>query len=193
MPAADIETIVRSWKISGDSDLEKPASAAQIRKVEERLGLSLSEECVALYRLCNGADVLSGNISIYPLYGRKRSLLWAANYFRDYDEPIPPGMVVFAGNGLGGFFGFWPMPDGTTQVIESDGNGSMTVVGTSLARFLRGRSAYYFLGEEADAPLDLLGLPTHLRAPSMLEGGYELMMCWADPGLPEARRSSVLF
>ena len=44
------------------------------------------------------------------------------------------------------------------QVIEGD-DGALTVAGTSLARFLRGRSAYYLLADEVNVALDCWACP----------------------------------
>ena len=69
--------------------------------------------------LCNGGYVLNGEITLFPLDGPERSLVHTANYFRRYDEPVPLEMIVFGGNGRGGFFGLWPMQDGTTQASKA--------------------------------------------------------------------------
>lgn len=50
---ANQQTIVRSWNLSGTSELEAPVSDKQIRTAEERLGKTLPAECVALYRLAD--------------------------------------------------------------------------------------------------------------------------------------------
>lgn len=188
MATDDIEKIVAAWKLSGKSTLNPGATSSELRHIGRRLEKQLPDDFVALYEHCDGGDLLNGNIQLYPHDGEDLSVLRGSAFLRRYDWPIPPELVVFAGNGTGGSFGLWLPKDGSgrpfvIEVGEIFEDGSLSVTGTCLAGFLRGRSAYYLLSLESPlAALEALGLPADFRRK---DTDYEAIMRWANPDLPE--------
>lgn len=80
------------------------------------------------------------------------------------------------------------------EVGEIFEEGSLSVTGTSLSGFLRGRSAYYVLLLECPkAASEALDLPKRFRskrAEDLDDADYEALMRWANPGLPRQPVSS---
>lgn len=194
-----IGTIVKVWRESGDSTLEPGATPEQLREAERAIGRALPEEFAALYRRCNGAYVLEGNIQLYPLEGDKLSVVQASQFLRSSDWPIPPELVVFGGNGGSELFGLWLPHDGggrplVVEVGAIHEDGSFAVTGTSLGRFLLGRTSYYLLLNEGPKTLiGSLALPARFSerdADDLDDEDYEALLRWADPDLPEPPVSS---
>jgi len=195
MATNDIERIVASWNLSCASTLNPGATLAELKRVGRKLEKSLPDDFMALYEHCNGGEVLHGNIQLYPLDGEDLSVLHASAFLRRYDWPIPPELVVFAGDGQGGSFGLWLPKDGNSrpfviEVGESVEDSSLSVTGTSLSGFLRGRTAYYLLSlESPSAAFEALGLPAELRerfqSSELEDGDYETLIRWANRDLPE--------
>ena len=195
MATSDIEKIVASWSLSGASTLNPGATSQELRRVCRRLEKNFPDDFIALYEQCDGGDVLHGNIQLFPLDGEDLSVLRASAFLRRHDWPIPPELIVFAGNGQGESFGLWLPKDGNSPqfVIEVGAifkDGSLSVTGTSLTGFLRGRSAYYLLLlESPPAALDELCLPMEFRhglnRSKLNDSGYEALIRWANPDLPK--------
>jgi hypothetical protein len=194
-----IDAIVRAWGMSGAGGPNEVATAEQLLDAQHRLGRRFPDELRALYERCNGAEVLEGNIQLYPLDGQELSVVQASEFLRATDWPIPSDLVVFAGDGQGAVFGLWMPEDERAralvvevgQIFEED---SLSVTGTSLSGFLRGRTAYYLLLLEAPAAaVELLGLRKGLRtkeADGLDDGDYEALLRWANPDLPDHAVSS---
>lgn len=186
MATNDIERIVASWSLSGTSTLNTGATSEELRRVSRRLDKSFPDDFISLYEQCDGGDVLGGNIQLYPLDSEDLSVLRASAFLRRHEWPVPPELIVFAGNGLGDSFGLWLPKDGNSppfvvevgQIFE---DGSLSVTGTSLTGFLLGRSAYYLLLlESPPEALDELCLPMVFRRGLnrrwLNESGYEALI-----------------
>ncbi len=100
-----IDIIVRCWEMSAAEAPNEGATAQQLQDAQHRLGCRFPNELTALYERCNGAEVLEGNIQLYPLDGQELSVVQASEFLRASDWPIPPELVVFAGDGQGAAFG----------------------------------------------------------------------------------------
>jgi hypothetical protein len=195
MATNDIEKIVAAWSLSGASTLNPGTTFAELKRVSRKLEKRLPDDFVALYEHCDGGDVLHGNIHLYPLDGEDLSVLRASAFLRRHDWPIPPELIVFAGDGQGGSFGLWLPKDGNSrpfviEVAEIFEGGSLSVTGTSLTGFLRGRSAYYSLLLKApQAAMEALDLPVEFRqrlsSSNLKDNDYEALIRWANPDLPE--------
>jgi len=194
-----IETIVRSWEMSGASDMEAGATREELAEVARALGREWPDEFVDLYMMCNGGGILGGNLELYPLDGSDISLARASRFLLDNGWPIPNELVVFAGDGTGNQFGLWlPAEEQSMTMVVEVGEifeeGSFAVTGTSISGFLHGRSAYYLhLLECPESALDLLGAPPWFKerpAEELTDEDYESILRWANPGLPEHSVSS---
>jgi hypothetical protein len=199
MAKESIDNIVRCWEISGAAGQYEGATAQQLEDAQHRLGRRFPDEFTALYERCNGAEVLDGNLQLYPLDGQELSVLHASEFLRAADWPIPSELVVLAGDGQGAVFGLWlPENAGGRALVVEVGQifeeGSLSVTGTSLSGFLRGRTAYYLLLLEAPAAaVERLGLPKGLRtkeADGLDDSDYEAFLRWANPDLPDHAVSS---
>jgi hypothetical protein len=190
METNDIEKIVASWSLSGTSTLNPGATSEELKYVRRRLEKNFPDDFIALYEQCDGGDLLHGNIQLYPLDGEDLSILRASAFLRRHDWPIPPELLVFAGDGQGGSFGLWLPKDGNSrpfviEVGEIFEDGSLSVTGTSLTGFLRGRTAYYLLSLESPrAALEELGIPIEFRR-RLNSSDYDALIRWANPDLPE--------
>jgi hypothetical protein len=195
MATSDIERIVASWDLSGTSTLNPGATPEDLKRVRRRLERNFPNDFIALYEHCDGGEVLHGNIRLYPLDGEDLSVLRASAFLRRYDWPIPPEVIVFASNGQGESLGLWLPKDGSGrpfvievgEIFEDD---SLSVTGTSLTGFLRGRSAYYLLALQAPpAALEALGLPVEFKRScssyDLNHSHYEALIRWANPDLPQ--------
>ena len=194
-----IETIVRSWEMSGASDMEAGATREQVAEVASALGRKWPDEFVDLYLRCNGGDILGGNLELYPLAGREISVAHASRFLLENGWPIPNELIVFAGDGTGNQFGLWlPAEEQSMTMVVEVGDifeeGSFAVTGTSISGFLHGRSAYYLhLLECPESALDLLGAPPWFKerpSEELTDEDYENVLRWANPGLPEHSVSS---
>jgi hypothetical protein len=187
---AVIDWILKVWELSDNTVLNAGASDQSIAVLEKILHGSLPGDMRACYLRTDGADVLGGNIALYPIHGAKFSVSELSEFYRDSEWPVPEDLVVFGGDGCGDPFGIWAPPGGgSTPLIVKVGAifelGCMAVVGTSFSRFLLGRTAYYLLLDDTDPScLDLLGVPQSLRTSDPDDATYEAIVRWADPELP---------
>jgi len=157
-------------------------------------GIAVPAPLRSLYEAHDGGSIFAGNLRLYPLRAALDgdfTVLNLSNRLREWEWPVPPEMLVFAGNGQDEFFGTWAMPaSGLHPVVEIGAifeEDALAVAATSLAAFLTGWSAYYLLLHEAETTvLDVLGLPDDLRFhPDALDGVAEARIWqWADPALP---------
>jgi hypothetical protein len=143
-----------------------------------------------LYSRTASASIASGNTNIHPPFGPYPSVTSASAQLREWKWHIPENVVVFGDNGCGESFGVWqPKGPGVPLIVEIAEpyreTASMSVVGTDLARFLLGRTVYYFLLCEADAnALAMLNVPESIRSIALDDDGFSAVARWADPLLP---------
>jgi hypothetical protein len=194
----ELEPVIEAWAGSAEfHELNAPAADDDIAVVEELLGRNFPAAFHALYEMSNGTGYLEGNIRLDRLRGRGRyeSVATLSDDIREAGAPLPPEVVVFGGDGSDALFGLWlpkgRTPDAPAPVIELDVSGDpYALVGTDLARFLKGRTAYYLILIEADpSALDALGVPKKLRVPGS-EADDDLFYAlreWADPDLADPR------
>nr|WP_290668306.1 SMI1/KNR4 family protein [Ardenticatena sp.] len=194
MGSVDIESIVRSWVLSGTSHLEPGATIEEIEQATRILGRQIPEDFVSLYSRCNGGYILGGNLNLYPLADDELSFVSASDVLRRYGGPIPPEVIVFADDGQGNLFGLWFPKEGIGrpliveigEIFEED---CMAIIGTSFTAFLRGWSAYHMLllemPDEAPKTLDVPQRFMRKRGTWLNDEDYETLMCWANPGLPD--------
>jgi hypothetical protein len=146
-----IDLILKAWEVSDNTFLSPGASDDAIAVLERVLHGSLPGDMRACYQRTDGADVLGGNIALYPIEGAKFSVCELSQFYRDCKWPVPEDLVIFAGDGCGDPFGIWaPSGGGSKPLIVQVGaiffdRRCMAVVGTSFSRFLLGRTAYYLL------------------------------------------------
>lgn len=182
-----------SWRLSGVCNLGRGATAFELKRAEKQLGRKLPSEVIDLYRQCNGADVLGSNLVIDPIIGETLSLVGSSDFLRKAEWPIPDDALVFGGDGGDELYALWLPRDRVERplVIEVGSifqPGSFSIVGTSLPRFLRSRTAYYLLLEECAATaLDAIAVPQKFRkhSPDGLDDTlFDEIFRWSDPGLP---------
>ena len=151
-------------------------------------------DVVDLYRQCNGADILEGNLVIDPLDGQTLSLVQSGDFLRKAEWPIPEDALVFGGDGCDDLYALWLPTDRVEKPIVIEVGsifqpGSFSIVGTSLPRFLRSRTAYYLLVEECDATaLDAIAVPRKFRDSSSDQLDHKIfdeIFRWSDPSLPD--------
>jgi SMI1/KNR4 family protein SUKH-1 len=184
---AILASVVNSWRLSGTCDLGPGATDSELREAEKMLRRKFPPTLIDLYRQCNGAYVLGGNIMIDPLDGKKLSVAQSSEFLRKAEWPIPDEAVVFGTDGSDDLFALWLPRDRVEKpIVMQVGSifqpGSFSIVGTSLPRFLRSRTAYYLLLEECEgSALDELEVPRKFR-------GYAAdklaIYRWSDPELP---------
>jgi hypothetical protein len=203
--AGDLDAIVRSWELSGSSELEPGASYDALQEAQRKLGRTFPLEFAALYRRFNGGGVVGGNIIFYPLDGEDPSVVQSSGRMRTYDWPIPDELLVFASDGSDDLFGLWLPKTGARinpviEVGQNGDDGGFSIHATSFFGFLRGRTAYYLLLQDDEIPrrtlsraLDAIGVPSALRTPGddLGEEEYDALLRWANPGLPETPLSDA--
>ena len=186
--------VLTCWRLSEFCNLALGATAFELKRAEKTLGRKFPGDVADLYRQCNGADILGGNLIIDPLDGKTLSLVQSSDFLRKAEWPIPEDALVFGGDGSDDLFALWLPKDRDERpiVIAVGSNfqpGSFSIVGTSLPRFLRSRTAYYLLVEECDATaFDAIALPKRFREcdPDKLSNNvYEETFRWSDPTLPD--------
>ena len=185
-----IDSILRAWEVSDNTFLNAGATNEAVAVLEKTLRGSLPADMRACYLRTDGADILRGNIALYPIQGAKFSVRELSQFYRDSKWPVPEELVIFGGDGCGDPFGIWtPYDLGSKPLIVQVGAifepGCMAVVGTSFSRFLLGRSVFYLLSDGAPDPvLDLLGVPQSMRISDLNNLIYDEVVRWADPELP---------
>ena len=191
---AILACVVNSWRLSSICDLGLGATDFELKDAETKLCRKFPPALIDLYRVCNGAYVLGGNIMIDPLDGKKLSLVQSSDFLRKAEWPIPDEAIVFGTDGSDDLFAVWLPTDRVERpiVIQIGSNfqpGSFSIVGTSLPRFLRSRTVYYLLLEECeDSALDELEVPKRFRERALDKLDDELYNAiyrWSDPELPD--------
>jgi hypothetical protein len=198
-----LRSVLRAWELTpSQHEFEPGVPPAVLHEAERRLERTLPEDLRALYDAVGGGSALGGNLTLYPPLAadgdeEEFTLAGAAAAHRSWDWPVPEELVVFGDNVQGELFGLWlpageqarPLVVEVGAVFEPE---TLAVVGTDLASFLTGWSAYYLLlvtpEEDTAAGLDALGVPAELRVPGEKLGDGELaaLLAWASPGLPDA-------
>ena len=190
---AILARVMTCWRLSGVCNLNPGATVVELKRAEKKLGRNLPADVADLYRQCNGADILGANLVINPLDGKELSLVQSSDFLRKAKWPIPDDAVVFGDDGSDDLFALWlPRVRDEGPIVIAVGSifqpGSFSIVGTSLPRFLRSRTAYYLLVEECDATaFDAIALPKRFREcdPDKLDDKvYEEIFRWSDPTLP---------
>jgi hypothetical protein len=191
-----------AWALS--ADLHYPITQTgpgEIEAAEQILDRRLPPELRCLYEIGNGLGLLQGNLVIEPLmtqnggFGLVRDGAPGSDWYRSTGWSVPPELLIIGGNGSDAMFGMWapkvPREVMSSPVVAFDMDPrieSLTIMGTSLTRFLTYWSAYYVvLLEGPRAAFEALGAPPDWfdREPddplmADLEG-------WADPRLPGLR------
>ena len=198
MTTMKLQTLVQAWRSSEKSNLFPPgATDLELELAESKLGFQLPSTFRELYRLFNGANLLNGNLQIYPLEETDHSLGLSSGSekLRSWDWPIPNEGLVFGDNGSDDHFGMWlPKIQGKIfnhpilRIGEIFEPRCMAIEATGLVPFLLGWTAYYSLLYEAENPLlDVLGLPEILRFnPDEMDDPFTRIRQWADPNLPDS-------
>jgi hypothetical protein len=185
-----IDSVLKAWEVSDNTFLNPGATNGAIAVLEKTLSGSLPADMRTCYLRTDGADVLGGNIALYPIQGAKFSVCELSQFYRDSKWPVPEDLVIFGGDGCGDPFGIWAPSHGRSKplIVQVGGifePGCMAVVGTSFSRFLLGRSVFYLLSDGApDSVLDLLGVLESMRMPDLDKLIYDEVVRWADPELP---------
>ncbi len=191
-----MEEIISAWQASPGHAFNPAADEQALTALEQHLQLRLPPEFRRLYQFSDGAYLLEGNLSYWPLRGKDFSLWESTRFLRECHHVIPEEVLVFGDNGSESLFGLWLQPTGSpvfqspiVEIGEIHEPGCMAIAGTSLIPFLRGWTAHYLLLQEdvsADA-LDMLGLQEELRFPAeeLDDEHFALLRRWADPDLPD--------
>jgi hypothetical protein len=192
----DMEEIIRAWQASDGHVFNPAADEHALTALEQHLQLRLPPEFRRLYQFSDGASLLGGNLSYWPLRGQDFSLWESTRFLRECHHVIPEEVLVFADNGSESLFGVWLQPTGSRvfqspilEIGEIHEPGCMAIAGTNLVPFLRGWTAHYLLLQDdvsAEA-LDALGLQDELRfaTEDMDDEHFALLRRWADPKLPD--------
>jgi hypothetical protein len=164
---AILARVLTSWRLSGCCNLGRGATALELKQAEKKLGCKFPAEVADLYRQCNGADILGGNLVIDPLDGKTLSLVQSGDFLRKAEWPIPEDALVFGGDGGDELYALWLPRDRVERPIVIEVGsifqpGSFSIVGTSLPRFLRSRTAYYLFLKSA--------MPSHSTRLRFLKG-----------------------
>ena len=194
----ELEPVIEAWARSAKlHELNPPASADDLAVVERLLGRKFPPAFHALYEMSNGGSYLNGNVMLDRLRGggSYASVATLSNDIRHAGARLPPEIVVFGGDGSDALFGLWLRKGRTARspapVIELDISGEpYALVGTDLARFLKGRTAFHLSLSEADpSALDALDVPENLRvsADEVDDDLFYALRRWADPDLPDPR------
>ena len=189
--SALLDRIKASLKLTSDlHELHAGASQRQLREFETEAGWRLPAEWRAFYEFSNGAQLLEGNVNVYPLDGEEFSLIRAATAHRAWEWAVPNELWLAGDNGAEELFGLW-LPCATSEVapVVTTGEifepGCLAIAGTSLERFLLQRCAYYLL--VCDAPAEALAaisLPVELHTNDPDDATWSAVASWADPARP---------
>ena len=198
----NIADLVEIWRVdTARNTLAAPATDSYLQRAETALGFRLPVEFCDFYRHCNGADLLDGNLTVFPLVGdaTRLGIVDATHKYRGWNWLIPEELVLFGHNGAGDVFGLWldrtvaekptaPVVE-VGEIFEPD---CLALAGTSFARFLVGWTAYYtLLCGRNEAVLDRIGLPEALRfaEEDLDDEAFTAIRRWADPGLANPNAS----
>lgn len=185
----ELEPLIRSWHLSRDHHEWAPgATDQQIEQAERAVNKRFPRALRAVYEISNGIGLVGGNLNFDPLVSsRGHSLADLAKMLRQGSRKAPDELLLFGNDGSESIFGLW-LPGQSTElkdcpVIElGEDQCGMAIAGTSLCRFLRWRTGYYLLLEEANPKsLDALGLPVDLRVDEFDDDHLARLIHWADP------------
>ena len=209
-----IKTLIDCWLASDPSyTWNPPATGAEIRAAEEKIGSPLPSPLRELYQIYNG-DGIEG-LFLYRLHpnppDHSFGLTDVNEKFNEWGWHIPEEIRLFAHVGGGEHYGIW-LPKSDSEIFKHPiievGSifepGCMAVVGTNLTSFLLGRSAYHFISEiyhfdsdeesnasnrlnQLQTALDILQVPQILRHVEFFgddERHFSQIIKWADPLLP---------
>lgn len=190
----DLKPLIDCWYQSKSHHEFNPgASDEEISRAEDSLKRPLPKVLRAIYEMSNGLGLVGGNLNFVPLESSdnsKLTLVSLSSMMRESDWSVPEEFLVFGDDGGDSQFGLW-LPEGEAfvddyPVIELVETEVMAIAGTSLCRFLKGRTAFYLLAEGAAAKsLDALGLPSELRTEDLDDDNFVRITQWADPGIPD--------
>ena len=216
-----IKTIIDAWVASDPSyTWNPPATEAEIRAAEEKIGSVLPSSLRELYQFSNGDDIVDA-VFLFPLLPNNISSLGLSNsavMFNEWGWHNPQEVLLFATNGFSEAYGIW-LPETDSEVFKQPiievaptDEGCMGVVGTNLTSFLLGRSAYHLIFEidilddneepcaankleRLQTALDMIQVPQILRRVEWF-GGDDLhhfvqIIKWADPLLPDSLLSNL--
>lgn len=188
----ELAPLVNAWrKSAADHQWNAPASPEEIAQAEQKLGKLFPVHFRALYQLFNGFSLCGSNTVFDELDGDEwTSVVGFNEQMRTGPETFPPELLFFGGDGGDSNFALWlPASEErltTCPVIEviEQSTEMLGLVGTTLAAFLKYRTAYYADCHENPRPIyDALNLP---REPWVDEGSDEewnALVGWADPTL----------
>ncbi|MBK8480610.1 MAG: SMI1/KNR4 family protein [Proteobacteria bacterium] len=188
----DLKRLIEAWQLAPAlHELRAPASTDALAAVERALDYTLPAELRALYLFSDGAGLVGGNLSYYPLSAPDGLSLEASSaQLRQYQWPIPDEVLVFGGDGCGNPFGLWmpasaapQFPQPIVEIGQIFEPGCMALAGSSLTAFLLARTAFYLLCEGSTAALDRLGVPAALRTADPDDATFLALRNWADPAL----------
>lgn len=189
----DLEPLVECWYQSKSHHEFSPgASDEEIIRAEDSLKRRLPKVLRAIYEMSNGLSLVGGNLNFEPLESSDDSeltLVSLSSMLQEWNWSVPEELLLFGNDGGDSQFGLW-LPEGEAfvddcPVIELVETEVMAFAGTSLCRFLKGRTAFYLLHEAAAAKsLDALGLPAGLRKEDPDDDDAVRIAQWADPGAP---------
>ena len=157
-----LQTLIDSWVTSDPSRTWKPpATEAEIRAVEEKIGYALPSSLRELYRFSNGDEILSHYVSLFSLNPNPPDdfigLTAVNEKFNEWGWHIPQEVRLFAGEGGSDHYGIW-LPETNSEIFNHPiievgtifEPGCMGVVGTNLTSFLLGRTVWSLLFEIDD-------------------------------------------
>ena len=190
----ELQSLLACWALSRKHhEFCRGATDAEIVRSEQVLGRTLPVALRALYEMSNGLSLVGANLNIFPLESGEDdelALVSASMKLREWGWNVPDELLVFGDDGSESLFGIWlPRTAGASGdgvIIELGECESMAIAGSSLCRFLRGRTGYYLLSEDApEAALDALGLPRELRNDDPDDEVVALITRWADPDIED--------
>ena len=194
-----IQSLIDCWVTSDPSyTWNPPATEAEIRAAEEKIGSALPSSLRELYRFFNGGNDIFGGLFFFPLEPNpdELGLTDATEMYIEWQWCNPQEVRLFAHEGASNVYGIW-LPETNSEVFRQPiievgsihEEGCMGVVGTNLESFLLGSSACSLIwseiaalnaindGEDPNAPkqlkqiqtaLEMLQVPQHLRTPPYL-------------------------
>lgn len=190
----ELVPLVDCWSLSKSQHEWSPgASDEEISRAEDSLKRRLPKALRAIYEMSNGLSLVGGNLNFAPLESSDDSelpLVSLSSKLREWNWSVPEELLLFGDDGSDSQFGLW-LPEVDTAVadcpvIELAETEEMAIAGTSLCRFLKGRTAYHLMGYEAPAKsLDALGLPAELRTEDPDDDDVVRITRWADPSIPD--------
>lgn len=215
-----IKRLIDSWVTSAPSyTWNPPATEAESRDAEEKIGSVLPSSLRELYQFSNGDDIVDA-VFLFPLLPNNISSLGLSNstaMFNEWGWHNPQEVLLFATNGFSEAYGIW-LPETDSEVFKQPiievaptDEGCMGVVGTNLTSFLLGRTVWHLLFDiydlkdckEPDArdklkqiqtAFDMLQVPQSFRRVDPFghdsERQFLEIIKWADPLLPDSLLAS---